>query len=78
MDRLRSITWIRPSLWLAAAALLLFASSPRHPIALAAWLAPLCMLRFTRAVGPWRGLALGWLGYALWRNPAATEPQQTV
>ena len=43
--------------WLLAAAVLLLFADGRQTIALAAWLAPMCLLRFVRSQAGWRGLA---------------------
>jgi hypothetical protein len=51
----RSITFL-----LTATVLLLFANG-RHTIPIAAWLAPLVLLRFVRATRPGRGLLVAWL-----------------
>jgi apolipoprotein N-acyltransferase len=47
--------------WLALAALLLLFANGRNTISVAAWLAPLYLLRWVRSQGAWRGLTLGWL-----------------
>jgi apolipoprotein N-acyltransferase len=47
--------------WLAPAAALLPFANGANSIALAAWLAPLCLLRFVRAQKPGRGLATAYL-----------------
>lgn len=57
-------TWasIRQSLFvLALAAALLLVANGRNTIPVAAWLAPLFLLRFVRSQGKWWGLLIGWL-----------------
>lgn len=47
----------RPWLWLVAAALLLLIADGRNTVALAAWIAPICLLRFLRLRSGWGGFA---------------------
>jgi apolipoprotein N-acyltransferase len=47
----------RPWLWLVAAALLLLIADGRNTVAAAAWLAPVCLLRFLRLRPGWSGFA---------------------
>jgi apolipoprotein N-acyltransferase len=47
----------RPWIWLVAAALLLLISDGRNTVAAAAWLAPICLLRFLRLRPGWDGFA---------------------
>jgi apolipoprotein N-acyltransferase len=53
-----------PYLWLLLATALLFFSGGRWAIPLAAWLAPLFLLRFVRTHRPLPGLLLAWLARA--------------
>ncbi|HEY6764118.1 MAG TPA: nitrilase-related carbon-nitrogen hydrolase [Candidatus Sulfotelmatobacter sp.] len=46
--------------WLAGAIVLLLVADGRYTIALAAWLAPLCLLSFVRAENPKRGLLIAY------------------
>lgn len=48
-------------LWLVSAAVLFAFTGDRWVIPLAAWFAPLFLLRFVRAQSPWRGMLLAWL-----------------
>ncbi len=48
-------------LWLAAAAVLMLFAAGRWLIPLAAWLAPVFLLRFVRTQRAWLGLLLAWL-----------------
>jgi hypothetical protein len=56
--------------WLSAACLLLLVADGRNTIALAAWLAPMCLLRFVRLEPRLRGLAVAYLALALLRGIA--------
>ena len=58
----RIVASIRQSLWvLAVAAILLLLANGRNTVPIAAWFAPLFLLRFVRARGKWLGLSIGWL-----------------
>lgn len=50
---------------LALAALLLLFANGRNSIPVAAWLAPVFMLRFVRGAGPGRGLGIAWVVHTL-------------
>jgi apolipoprotein N-acyltransferase len=50
----------QPWLWLIAAALLLLVADGRNTVAAAAWLAPLCLLRFLRLRPDWVGFAVAY------------------
>jgi apolipoprotein N-acyltransferase len=52
---------------LASVASLLFADG-RDTIAVAAWIAPVCMLRFTRTQSLWRGIAAVYMAFAVMRG----------
>ena len=54
---------------LCAVGLLLFADG-RNTIALAAWLAPMCLLRFVRTQSPVRGIAIGYAALVITRGIA--------
>ena len=47
--------------WLALASLLLLFANGRNTIPIAAWLAPVFLLRWVRSQGAWRGLTIAWL-----------------
>jgi hypothetical protein len=48
------------ALWLLAAGALLLVADGRNTIALAAWLAPVCLLRYVRRQPPLRGLLIAY------------------
>jgi len=50
--------------WLVAAVLLLLVANGRDNVAVAAWLAPIFLVRFIRSRRPWRGLLVCWLALA--------------
>ena len=54
--------------WLLAAGALLLVADGRNTIALAAWLAPACLLRYVRSERPLRGLAAAYLALAVMRG----------
>jgi apolipoprotein N-acyltransferase len=56
--------------WLVAASLLLLVADGRNTIALAAWLAPACLLRFVRRETPVRGLVIAYLALVVMRGIA--------
>lgn len=56
--------------WLVAASLLLLVADGRNTIALAAWLAPACLLRFVRREPPVRGLVIAYLALVVLRGVA--------
>ncbi|HEY7833074.1 MAG TPA: nitrilase-related carbon-nitrogen hydrolase [Ktedonobacterales bacterium] len=60
----RAVVWL-PYLWLALAAILYLFSSVRWVIPLAAWFAPLLLLRFVRSQRPLPGVLLAWLARAI-------------
>ena len=51
----------RPWFWLIAAALLLLIADGRNTVAAAAWLAPVCLLRFLRLRPGWGGFAAAYV-----------------
>lgn len=55
------------ALWLFAAGALLLVADGRNTIALAAWLAPVCLLCFVRRQPPLRGLLIAYAGLAVTR-----------
>jgi apolipoprotein N-acyltransferase len=56
--------------WLVAACALLLVADGRNTVALAAWLAPVCLLRFVRKEGALRGLAIAYVLLAITRGIA--------
>jgi apolipoprotein N-acyltransferase len=54
--------------WLLAASALLLVADGRNTIAIAAWLAPTCLLRYVRRERPLRGLAAAYLTLAVMRG----------
>ena len=56
--------------WLVVAAALLLVADGRDTIALAAWLAPFCLLRFVRQQPPLRGLAVAYVVMVITRGIA--------
>jgi apolipoprotein N-acyltransferase len=57
-------TWF----WLLGAGIALLFADGRCCIAPAAWIAPACLLRFTRTQPPWRGLALAYIAFFMIRG----------
>lgn len=51
--------------WLAVATVLLYLAGGNHPIALAAWLAPVCLVRFVRMQPALRGIAVAYVVLAV-------------
>ena len=60
-SEIRSPTWKETVSWLALATALMAFANGRHTIAVAAWLAPLFLLRFVRTQKPTRGLLIAWV-----------------
>jgi apolipoprotein N-acyltransferase len=60
-ETIRTPGWSRGLPWLALAAILTVFANGRYTIAIAAWLAPLFLLRFVRSQRAGRGLAIAWI-----------------
>lgn len=58
-------TWFRYLCLTAGTLLLMFAEHGRWDIPLAAWLAPMLLIRFGRDTRPWRAVGLVWLATAI-------------